>query len=511
MDQERDRMRSDPEDAQRATIDFLKAQLGGEVDEIRTHISVLLIGQNIVWKLKRAVALPYLDFSSVEARLADCERELRLNRRTAPSMYRRVIRVTRNEEGLALDGGGELVDAVVEMARFPADALFERMAKEGRLSADLLTRLANRIADLHEQAPADRKVSGAARVRSVMEGNERALREGSGVFEPPAVEDYCARSRKALEASAPLLDARAAAGAVVLGHGDLHLANVCLWEGEPTLFDCLEFDDELATVDRLYDLAFLLMDFWRLGLKAEANLVMNRYLDRIGDETGLGLLPLFLSMRAAVRAHVTARQAGGDPALGEKARGYLDLAVRLLDPAPALLLAIGGFSGSGKSTIAASVAPRIGPAPGARIVATDRIRKALFGVAAQVRLPAEAYREETTREVYRRMAGKAGEALAAGHAVVAEATFATAEARAAIAAAAPPGVAFQGVWLDADPAKLAARIAARRGDVSDADQSVLAAQLARGAGEVAWTHVDAARDAAEVTAEIAEALPRAGA
>ncbi|GLK68516.1 AAA family ATPase [Hansschlegelia plantiphila] len=491
-----------PEDAQQATVEFLKARLGPEVEVSRTHISVILLGRDTVWKLKRAVTLPYVDFTLSETRLRDCERELDLNRRTAPTLYRAVRRVTRTSDGLELDGAGELVDAVVEMARFPSDALLDRMAGRGELTPRLVTRLAGAVAALHETAPVDRAGSGAARLAAVMAGNERSLREASA-FEPRAVKDYCAAAGRALDRHAALLDARARAGAVVRGHGDLHLANICLWDGEPTLFDCLEFDDELATTDRLYDLAFLLMDLWRLDLRALANLALNRYLDRIDDEDGLGALPLFMSVRAAVRAHVAALQAGSDAAKLGTARNYLALARRLLEPQPPKLVAIGGFSGSGKSTVAAALAHDVGPPPGARILASDRIRKAMFGQSPETALPAEAYWAEVTAEVYDRIAVRAQAVLKTGHGVVAEATFSSEAERLQIeAAAGEAAAAFQGVWLDVDERRLRERVLRRRGDVSDADVAVLDRQLERGAGTVDWRRVDATGDAAAIAAGI---------
>ena len=192
------------------------------------------------------------------------------------------------------------------------------------------------------------------------------------------------------------------------GHGDLHLRNVCLFEGRPTLFDCLEFSDELASVDVLYDLAFLLMDLEHRGLADFANLVLNRYLDLTGEDDGLAAMPLFLSLRAAIRAHVTAAameraaQPGAKPAMGAEARSYLDLCARLLRPRSCRLVAIGGLSGTGKSTLAAALAPSLG----ARVLRSDVIRKRLFDVAPETRLPASAY---TPRSVAPRLPDAAPE------------------------------------------------------------------------------------------------------
>ena len=220
-----------------------------------------------------------------------------------------------------------------------------------------------------------------------------------------------------------LLDRRRANGKVRRCHGDLHLRNICLFDDKPTLFDCLEFSDALASIDVLYDLAFLLMDLEHRGLAEFANVVLNRYLDLTGEDDGLAAMPLFLSLRAAIRAHVTATAMDQAAAAERKqepaaeARSYLSLAARLLRPRPRRLVAIGGLSGSGKSTLATALAPAIG----ARVLRSDVIRKRLFGVTPETRLPAHAYAAEISRLVYETLRQRAAAALASGYSVIIDA------------------------------------------------------------------------------------------
>ncbi|CAH1659774.1 bifunctional aminoglycoside phosphotransferase/ATP-binding protein [Chelatococcus asaccharovorans] len=502
---------------QTATLAFLTdpATHGGrEVTTIETHISVVVLVGDEAFKLKRAVRLPYVDFSTVERRLAACRDELALNRRTAPTLYRAVRRVTREADGrLAFDGSGALVDAVVVMGRFDANGLFDRMAVEGRLTPALMTGLANTIARFHAEAAVSRERTGAAVMAGVLAMNERAF-AATRIFTPEEVASLYDDLQRAFAGHTALLDARGRAGRIRHCHGDLHLRNICLVDGTPTLFDCLEFDANLATIDVLYDLAFLLMDLWHRGLAPYANLVANRYLDACDEADGLPLVPFFMAVRAAVRAHVTATQAEearGDrqAELTREAKCYFDLTRRLLRPVPARLVAIGGLSGTGKSTLAAAIADRIGPPPGARILASDRVRKRLHGVSPETRLPAEAYRPEISREVYARLFTEAQATLQRGHAAIADAVFDRADTRAAIAAcAAAAGVAFSGLWLDAPAATLVDRVAARRGDPSDATTDVVQAQLARGPGAVDWTRIEAGQDrAATVQAALDRLLP----
>ncbi|TFF27883.1 aminoglycoside phosphotransferase [Jiella endophytica] len=481
-----------------AVVRFLREQGFKGVDPqavatVTTHISLLLIGGDTALKLKRPVRLPYADFSTPELRLAACRSEVDLNRRTAPELYRGVHRITREADGaFALDGDGELVDAHVEMHRFDDASLLDRQAEAGTLDIALMGPLGAAIADFHQSLAPVARTGGAARMAGVLDVNEAALAT-TDVFPADEVSDFNRRFRAALSRLAPLLDQRAEDGKVRRGHGDLHLRNICLIEGRPVLFDCLEFNEELGTTDVFYDLAFLLMDLWHRRLFDHANLVMNRYLDLTGDEAGLPALPFFMAVRAAVRAHVGATAAAsGDGASTERAeaRRYFDLAGELLEERRSVLVAVGGLSGSGKSTVARAVASGIGPAPGARTISSDRLRKRLFGVAPETRLPATAYRPEVTATVYETLCAASAAVLGLGHAVVADATFERRVDRDRIAAVAQEAkVPFVGLWLDVPAGELLRRVGARTGDPSDATPDVVRRQLAQDHGDIAWMPV----------------------
>ncbi len=310
------------------------------------------------------------------------------------------------------------------------------------------------------------------------------------------------RSMTAWQGVAILLDRRRAEGKVRHCHGDLHLRNICLLDGKPTLFDGIEFSDDIADIDVLYDLAFLLMDLRHREHNDLGNLVFNRYLDRTDDADGLAALPLFLSLRAAIRAHVTAAAAmrqTGSATTSEPARSYLALARDLLRPRQPSLIAIGGVSGTGKSSLARAVAPELGPVPGARMVHTDVIRKRLSGTTPETRLPPEAYRREMNDRVYQTLYAEAEQALRAGYAVIADAVFLLPAERAAIAGIAEAvGVPFTGIWLEAPPELLARRIAARSGDASDATVDVMRQQLGHDPGTIEWRRLDAAKEIADL-------------
>ena len=479
---------------------------------IDTHAASIFLAGTRAWKLKRAVRFDYLDFSTPERRRTALRTELRLNKRSAPELYRAVHAVTRDPEGrLAIDGKGEAVDWLLEMQRFPESALLDTMANRGRFDTATLIRLADRITDFHAVAAAVTSGAASKRLQSVIDGNAASMAAFPAILAPVKVARLGARlSAMAAEFTA-VLDERGRTGRVRHAHGDLHLANIAMIDGEPTLFDCLEFSEDLATIDVLYDLAFLLMDLWQRELRTEANIVFNRYLDLSpADEDGVKLLPLFLAVRATVRAHVLAAQSarpGGGAPLVSRARDYLDLAIDLLKPVAPQIVAIGGLSGTGKSTLARALGGYLGRPPGARILRSDVLRKRLAGLAPETQLPATSYSSASGAAVYAKLDQLAAAALAGGQAVVTDAAFARRAERDAIATMAEhASVKFDGLWLEAPEALLLDRIASRGPDASDADAKVVAIQAQQAIGELDGWQVVAATGTPEKVAAAALAV-----
>jgi predicted kinase len=223
-------------------------------------------------------------------------------------------------------------------------------------------------------------------------------------------------------------------------------------------------------------------------------------------------MPLFLALRAVIRAHVTAtaiaRANPGDPGpeLAE-VRHYLDDAERALAPQPARLVAIGGLSGSGKSSLAARLAPELGMPPGARVLRSDVLRKRRFGLEPETALPPEGYADEVTALVYGDLCKGAATALRAGYAAVIDAVALRPKERQAFAAVAGEcGVPFVGLWLDAPAETMRERIGTRRGDASDATSEILAGQLSSDPGPLEWTRIDAGGDPDATLAAARKAL-----
>jgi aminoglycoside phosphotransferase family enzyme/predicted kinase len=487
---------------------------GSAVSRVETHSAIVFLAGARALKLKRAVRFDYLDFSTESRRKAACEAEVRINRLAAPSIYRGVIPVTRDASGsLALGGRGAPVDWLVDMVRFDEEGLFDRLAARRALDLDFMPSLAAAIARFHEAADRRDDHGGRAGMQWVVDGNAEGFADqGAGVLDPALCSELTRKARAEIDRVADLLDRRVLEGRVRQCHGDLHLRNIVLLEGRPTLFDAVEFNDEIACVDVWYDVAFLLMDLWRRRLELHANAVFNSYIVESGDRSGLTLLPLFLSCRAAIRAKTSAtsarmqRDGARAGELGDLAREYLVMARDFLEPGPPRLIAVGGFSGSGKSTLARAIAPSIRPAPGAVVVRSDEVRKSLLGVPIHERLGPEGYTADVTERVYGAVSGQALEALEAGHSAVADAVFARSSDRIAIEQLATKvAVPFLGLWLDAPPDVLSARTETRGPDASDAGPSIVQRQVAQGHGQVSW-HVLDASASAEVVAERARAL-----
>ena len=456
---------------------------------IETSCAQVFLSGGQAFKIKRPVDYGYLDYSTTHKRRWALERELRFNRLAAPDIYLRVGFVTREADGsLALDGEGEVLEHVLEMRRFDENAVLAE--RPWAIDGDLADQLGRTTARFHETAEVREGEDGGA-LSYTVHSNARVLETFKGALGDEPVQRLIDLTQAALDKAKPLLARRGQAGLLRRCHGDLHLGNVLLENGAPVLFDCIEFNDALGEMDVLYDLGFLLMDLDFRRRTDAANRVLNAWLDETDRYmpqdhlTGLALLPLILSVRAGIRTHVNAF-AGDLPA----AQAYLAKALEHLEPKRLSLIAIGGLSGTGKSTLARMTAPGIGNAPGAVVLRTDEVRKRLFGAGPLTKLGKDAYTAEAHARVYDKMRREAADVLAAGRSVILDATFMDEAERGRVESLARnAGVQFAGVWLQSDPELLRQRVAARTGDASDADLAVLEAQLADAPAPPAGWHL----------------------
>ncbi|PPQ20835.1 DNA-binding protein [Bradyrhizobium sp. AC87j1] len=469
-----------------------------DVTRIDTHAASVFLDGKRALKIKRAVRFPFLDYSTLEKRKAACEEEIRINRPLAPQIYHRVVAITEEPDGsVQVDGPGRPIEYAVEMTRFDENRTLDHLAKAGPLNAALASAAADAIVASHGAATRADGEAWVASIPALIDGNDNGLRAG-GHFNAADVEKLGKASHEAFLRVRPLLAARGCQGFVRRCHGDLHLANIVLLDDRPVLFDAIEFDARIATVDVLYDLAFTLMDLLRYDQPAAANIVLNRYLAATPADNldALSALPLFMSIRAAIRAQVALARLkpphSDNPGILDEAQRYFELAGMLIHPAAPRLIAVGGLSGTGKTVLANALAPVVAPPPGAVVLRSDLVRKQMFGVEDTHRLPPSAYTPEHAARVYDTLVQHARRVLAQGHSAIIDGVFAREDERDAIAALARERkVPLNGLFLVADLATRQMRIGGRRGDASDATQEVAAQQEHYNIGHVGWATIDA--------------------
>lgn len=485
-----------------------------DVHRIDTHAaSVFLFGDRAL-KIKRAVRLPFLDYSTLALRKAACTKEIEINRPFAPDIYLRVAAITRAPDGsLDIDGSGTPIEYAVEMRRFDDSQTLDHLAARGHLSAGLPELLADSITASHAVAA---RTATSAWIESIPVWIDAfaASFQGSQRFAEEDVSELRTLCRAAFSHLRPRLEQRARDGYVRRCHGDLHLANIVLIKDKPVLFDAIEFDERIATIDVLYDLAFPLMDLLHFEQPFAANHLLNRYLSiAVNDQTGgLATLPLFMTIRAAIRAQVFLarfdRNDGDRSATIEIAESYFQLARRLIRPATPMVIAVGGLSGTGKSALARALAPLLSPPPGAIVLRSDVLRKHLFGVQETERLPAAAYTPASSSQVYRELAKQAECVLAQGFTVIVDAVFAREDERAAIDDLAKRlNVPLVGLFLMADLRIRRARVRDRSNDASDATESVALRQEDYEIGPLTWARIDASGTPEATLARSLPSLP----
>lgn len=517
-----------------ALLDALRAPSAyphpvGAVEVIETHISSVLLAGDFAYKIKKPVDLGFADFSTLERRRTCCGEEIRLNRRSAPSLYLDVVPITRSPDGsgVRIGGDGPALEYAVRMRRFAVGARLDQMAGAGTLDARLIDRLAATVAAFHARCgrvPEASAYGTAESVRAWITGTVDQLRRRAPASLQPRIDRLAPWIDAEVARCADRITARRTAGFVRECHGDLHLANVALVDGEPLPFDCIEFNPELRFIDVMSDVAFTWMDLLDHDLQRLAARFLNRYLEASGDHEGVATLRLHAVYRALVRALVaTIRGEQLDRSPGEQSRQasaaqrYLEVAERLTRLAPPLLVIVCGVTGSGKTTVARHLLESLG----ALGVRSDIERKRLAGLAATARtgdrIDAGLYGTAATRATYRRLARIADALVSAGFPALIDATFQRhADRRSFAALAAQRGARFVAVLCEAPVATLQARVAARsaRGDdASDATLAVLAHQLATfeapTADEAATTHrLDTDADPATLAARCAALADR---
>ncbi|MFM7631558.1 MAG: AAA family ATPase [Alphaproteobacteria bacterium] len=454
-----------------------------------THGAWVGVGGQTAIKVKKPVLFPYMDYSTPEKRRVLCLREMTLNQRTAPHLYREVRMIAKDAKGdlfFTSNPVNPIVDYAIVMNRFDDRRL---LSEQSSFSQALCDHLATRIAAFHNNEPPLSGLDGYAMMVGVVQGNDGCFSAYPNALPRPQTQALTEACLRALDEHKDLLQARSS-HRIKQCHGDLYLKNIYLdADDQPVLFDCIEFNDAFAQIDTVYDLAFLLMDVHFRGLTREGFWLRHTYMAKTGDYEGLLLLPVFMAIRAAIRSHVSLAIAQGITDAGAKegflrdAKAYLDLALSLVAKNKATVTAFGGYAGSGKTTLARALAEKTG----AVLLSSDDLRKQMHGVVATDTLPPSAYTQEKSQAVYDRLQALALGLAQTGQDVVLDATFLQAKGRDALAEQLKDaGIVFRGFWVQAPDDVAEARMDQRVGDASDATSDIRRRQKQSDVGDIKW-------------------------
>jgi len=453
---------------------------------IETHISTVFLAGDFAWKFKKPVNFGFLDFSSLDQRKHFCEEELRLNRRLAPDLYLDVVKITGDPEHPVFGGEGEALEYAVKMRRFKQEELFNNLLAEDRLDDGLICQVGRIAAEFHAQAARatlDMPYGSAEAAFDPMQQNFDQLRElisdPEQLKQLEKLEHWTQEQYKALR---PILEQRKQDGYIRECHGDMHLGNIALTDGQVAIFDGIEFNDFFRWGDVMSEIAFLTMDLDHRGAERLSNIALNEYLESSGDYDGLVLLRFYQVYRAMVRAKVSSFRLAQDLSdverkeVLEQYSGFVDLAEHYTQLDQPALILMHGFSGSGKTVISGKLAPKLN----AIRIRSDVERKRLNGLStdsnASAAISAGIYSQEMTELTYGHLADLAKKLLSSGFTVIIDATFLKQDQRTRFSHLADNWLILD---ITANESDLRNNIEQRKqeADASDADLKVLAHQL----------------------------------
>jgi len=401
---------------------------------IETHISWVLLTGPFAYKFKKPVNLGFVDFSSLEKRKYFCAEELRLNRRFAAELYLKVVAITGTPARPQINGDGEVIEYAVKMREFQQRNLLSSYADEQLLQAEHIDAIADVLADFHATAESVDSNSIFGSVETISKWSSENFEHIEsivpaellpGYFE--ALKQWCLDMN---DERRSLIEQRLAGGFVRDCHGDLHLGNLAIIDGQVTPFDCIEFNPELRCIDTSSEIAFVAMDLQARGYSGGAWQFINRYLHNTGDYAGIALLRYYVVYRALVRAKVEALRlaqltpgADHDSVRYQQVYGYLKLAQAWSANARPAIIVMHGLSGSGKSTLARQLVEAIG----AIQIRSDVERKRLYDLKPEANsgsaLQQSIYTLEATMQTYDCLEDHARKIVLAGFSAIVDATF----------------------------------------------------------------------------------------
>ncbi len=462
--------------------DFYSHAVQTPIQLVQTHISYVLLTGEFAYKVKKPLDFGFLNYSTLDRRKHFCHEELRLNQRGAPEIYLEVLPIAQQGDRYILGGDGEPVEYAVKMRQFPQDTLLSRYFERG-LGPEQLQTLASKIAAFHQAAPSSdyvRSFGEVAQVRqSIDENYDQTEQYIGGPQTQQQFDDTRAYTDRFFEQQAPLFRSRIDNGWIRECHGDLHLNNICYWQDQYLLFDCIEFNESFRYVDVMFDVAYIVMDLEAGERPDLSTLFLNAYVEQTGDWEGLQVLPLYVSRQTYVRAKVTSFLLG-DPSVSAEdkqaatatAARYYRLAWRYAQPSQGTLTLMSGLSGSGKSTVGRELAAHTG----AIQIRSDAVRKHLGGVPLQQKGDDSLYTPEMTQKTYARLADLAFKLIDAGYSVILDAKYDRAAQRSAILTEAKARqVPLQIVHCEAPQDVRSDRLRSRQ-DIADATVEVMEKQ-----------------------------------
>jgi aminoglycoside phosphotransferase family enzyme/predicted kinase len=454
-----------------------------------THISWVILTGEYAYKVKKRVKLEFLDTTTLATRHFLCNEELRLNKRLAPDLYLEVVPITQDHKGIKLGGTGTVIDYAVKMKQFSPSQELPALLVRADVTAQEITRLAERLAKFHRQAalaPDDAGFDYVAQLRNSVLGNVAALLAHlSSLQELPAMGQLIDWTHDSLQDLRERFRKRQSRGYIRECHGDLHAHNIVRWQGQLTPFDCLEFDPKLRWIDVMNDVAFLVMDLVGHDRKDLAYEFLSRYVEQTGDYAGIRLLPFYAVYRALVRAMVDALSGEQKPAerleLNGRLHGRISSALDFMHPKRPSLIIMHGPSGSGKSWLSERLVPLVAAVRLRSDLERKRMPEAESAPGADSATSRDLYTPARNRQTYARLLKGAESCLLGGVSVIVDAAFLNADDRERFRSLAEGcGASFVILSCIADKAEMGHRIA-RRGqenaDPSGATIAVLENQL----------------------------------
>tara|TARA_R110001599_G_scaffold183562_1_gene376847 strand:+ start:10359 stop:11930 length:1572 start_codon:yes stop_codon:yes gene_type:complete len=463
---------------------------------IETHISWVVLCGPYAYKIKKALNLGFLDFTTLEKRRFYCEEELRLNSRLAPELYLSVVRITGTAQQPKLGGQGTALEYAVKMRRFSEHALLGDMAEHNRLEETHIDQIIVQVAEFHLTIPSSSTgtpYGDPEHVHAPVQDNFVQMRESTDNPQHlqwiDLLKDWADHEYQRCFSQFRL---RKQDGFVRECHGDMHLGNMAVIDNVPVIFDGIEFNPDLYWIDVMSEVAFLMMDLEDHGKREFAYRFLNGYLELTGDYPGLRVLRYYLAYRATVRAKIAgirftqcAERNSLSLSLTELER-YLQLALSYTQLQQPVLYITHGLSGSGKSTVSAPLAERMG----AIRIRSDRERQRLFGKGKRegeaANIGVGTYSSKATLHTYAILEELAKGVLESGYSLIIDATFLTRSQREPLKQLADRlSVPLRILYFKADATVLRQRIEVRQcqgRDISEADLSVLEHQLDAYAG-----------------------------